>query len=554
MNTLHLLNRKIINKHHLILLILVLTINIASQTNIPLKVSNNDSGIMTVNKKLGNANIDTINVISPWTISGCIYRQDPTPPTDSELLIMASGKAVILDIELCTDPILDKLKNINPKLLIGIYFNPMETFVDPNLAGIPWKNSLRTDLIDNYDYPASQKSFFVYNPSHDQKIISTWGSNIESMWLMNLSNACPVINNIKYNDYFSTKVIERLKPYKNKIDFLLFDNGLRDIVWLGNSIYTITQGKIPPDIDWNNYNDWCNDPSGQLVDCGNHNTAIDISWRDGTSKILKNLKDSLATKIIVNQPNEFYGDFCDGKMFENIGSFSVPGPSNWNGGQALQNPKEMLDIVDILRGLKLNFNLVQSSNGQASPSTDSINETAIVMSLLYDNALFCFAHNSLVVPEIANKLIGQPKGETIEENGLMIREFENAYAVFDTDSVDKSFLSIIIPFYRGKIIMKTPNNIELNPNKYLHSFSLSQNYPNPWNPSTTINYSIAKAGSVRLTVFNAIGGKVAVLINEYKPAGNYSVQFNADTIPSGVYFYRLESGGYSDVKKLILLK
>ena len=85
-------------------------------------------------------------------------------------------------------------------------------------------------------------------------------------------------------------------------------------------------------------------------------------------------------------------------------------------------------------------------------------------------------------------------------------------------------------------------------------FVLSQNYPNPFNPSTTINYSLPKAGNVKLTVYNSIGSKVATIVNEYKPAGNYSIQFNGSNLASGIYLYRLESGDYSAVKKFVLLK
>jgi photosystem II stability/assembly factor-like uncharacterized protein len=85
-------------------------------------------------------------------------------------------------------------------------------------------------------------------------------------------------------------------------------------------------------------------------------------------------------------------------------------------------------------------------------------------------------------------------------------------------------------------------------------FNLSQNYPNPFNPATTINYSIPNAGQVKLIIYNAIGIKVADIVNEYKPAGNYSVKFNASNLASGIYFYRIESGHFSQIKKMILLK
>ena len=88
------------------------------------------------------------------------------------------------------------------------------------------------------------------------------------------------------------------------------------------------------------------------------------------------------------------------------------------------------------------------------------------------------------------------------------------------------------------------------PDKY----ALSQNYPNPFNPATTINYSIPNAGQVKITVYNAIGSKVATILNEYKQPGNYTVQFNATNLASGIYFYRIESGQFLQIKKMILLK
>jgi hypothetical protein len=94
------------------------------------------------------------------------------------------------------------------------------------------------------------------------------------------------------------------------------------------------------------------------------------------------------------------------------------------------------------------------------------------------------------------------------------------------------------------------NKLELNSN----SFTLEQNYPNPWNPTTTINYSLEKEGNVKLAVYNVIGSKVATIVNEYKQAGSYSVQFNGSNLASGIYLYRLESGIYSASKKFILLK
>jgi hypothetical protein len=88
----------------------------------------------------------------------------------------------------------------------------------------------------------------------------------------------------------------------------------------------------------------------------------------------------------------------------------------------------------------------------------------------------------------------------------------------------------------------------------VYEYSLGQNYPNPFNPTTTINYSITSKGNVSLKVYDMLGKEVAVIVNEVKEAGNYSVTFNASELPSGIYFYNLTSGNFIQSKKLILLK
>ena len=88
----------------------------------------------------------------------------------------------------------------------------------------------------------------------------------------------------------------------------------------------------------------------------------------------------------------------------------------------------------------------------------------------------------------------------------------------------------------------------------VNSFKLSQNYPNPFNPSTTIQYSIPGSGNVSLRIYNALGEVVADLVNEYQQPGIYKVNFNAEVLDSGIYFYKLNMNNYSSVKKMILIK
>jgi hypothetical protein len=95
----------------------------------------------------------------------------------------------------------------------------------------------------------------------------------------------------------------------------------------------------------------------------------------------------------------------------------------------------------------------------------------------------------------------------------------------------------------GEIVSQTPTN-----------FNLSQNYPNPFNPTTKISYALPKSGLVTLKVYDILGREAAMLVNEYKNAGNYTVDFSASNYTSGVYFYKLEVNGISEVKKMLLLK
>jgi len=86
------------------------------------------------------------------------------------------------------------------------------------------------------------------------------------------------------------------------------------------------------------------------------------------------------------------------------------------------------------------------------------------------------------------------------------------------------------------------------------SYSLAQNYPNPFNPVTKINFAIPKQGFVTLKVYDMLGREVTKLVNEVKQAGTYSVDFDATRLSSGVYFYKLEAGGFVDTKRMVLIK
>ncbi len=96
--------------------------------------------------------------------------------------------------------------------------------------------------------------------------------------------------------------------------------------------------------------------------------------------------------------------------------------------------------------------------------------------------------------------------------------------------------------------------VKVEDNEIPTEFSLSQNYPNPFNPSTTLKYSIPTSCQVKLQVLDILGREIVELVNEQKFAGTYEVKFTASNLPSGIYFYRLTAGSFTNTKKMILIK
>ena len=91
-------------------------------------------------------------------------------------------------------------------------------------------------------------------------------------------------------------------------------------------------------------------------------------------------------------------------------------------------------------------------------------------------------------------------------------------------------------------------------NSDLKSFVLYPNYPNPFNPITTIKYIIPVQSQVKVIIYNSIGEKVGEVFNGQLEEGYHEVKFNASTLPSGVYFYKMETKKYNQIKKMILLR
>ena len=114
-------------------------------------------------------------------------------------------------------------------------------------------------------------------------------------------------------------------------------------------------------------------------------------------------------------------------------------------------------------------------------------------------------------------------------------------------------ISVSGGFGNGSDLVSTAN--EIPENDLPDAFRLRQNYPNPFNPSTNISFDLPQTSNIKVEVFNSIGAKVALLAEGQKLAGSYTLRFNASSLASGMYFYRLiADGNVISTQKMLLIK
>jgi len=137
----------------------------------------------------------------------------------------------------------------------------------------------------------------------------------------------------------------------------------------------------------------------------------------------------------------------------------------------------------------------------------------------------------------------------ITQNGKMI-----SAQIINVNSKNYIMFDIVPDSGIVTIVREGVTDVSKNYNSLINSPFLSQNYPNPFNPVTTINYQISETSLVTLKIFDTIGREVTTLVNKQLLPGNYSVKFNGNSLPSGLYLYKLTTANYTSTKKLILLK
>ena len=141
-------------------------------------------------------------------------------------------------------------------------------------------------------------------------------------------------------------------------------------------------------------------------------------------------------------------------------------------------------------------------------------------------------------------------GEGIDEGYSILQTEDGGYIISgNTTSYGSGSYDIWVIKLSEDLI-----SVNKNPINLARKIQLEQNYANPFNPITTIEYSLPKSGEVTLIVYNLLGDEVARLVDGFQPAGEYNTTWNASNIASGIYFYRLKAGDFVQTRKMVLLK
>lgn len=149
-----------------------------------------------------------------------------------------------------------------------------------------------------------------------------------------------------------------------------------------------------------------------------------------------------------------------------------------------------------------------------------------------------------------------PQIITVDSINKAVPVGQNIFVTTRIEFSDVTGLITLLPSYEpGEIVIQSPTDAgDDNSSGLPRIFSVDQNFPNPFNPTTSLSFSLPKAGDVRVEVFNVLGQSVSLLADDRREAGVYSLSFNASSYPSGVYFYRVDYDGFSETRKMLLLK
>lgn len=226
--------------------------------------------------------------------------------------------------------------------------------------------------------------------------------------------------------------------------------------------------------------------------------------------------------------------------FRNQINIEVESQTIVNSGNQLPEPQEItfaaLDSVSAFQGMRVQLTNLTIVDESEWPTTEVNSGSGV-------NVRMVDANDDTVIVRIARNNTFYAAGSPVPTSPLIVKGTMGQF--FDDTQ--------IFPFFDGDVEESEPVSNEDELNTPL-SFKLNNNYPNPFNPTTNISYELPQTATVRVTVYDITGRKVAELNEGTKTAGYYTVAFDASGLASGMYMYRLEAGSFTAIKKMMLIK
>lgn len=280
--------------------------------------------------------------------------------------------------------------------------------------------------------------------------------------------------------------------------------------------------------------------NGNIIFAGTDNSGVHRSYDNGVNWFQAGLNNHTILSLATNGNNIYAG-------IVNYGLYiSTNDGSNWN--QTSVNNMSVVSIAvsenRIFAGTTSNGVYYSSNNGANWIQTSLDTVTQVTSIIVSGNNVFAGSFYSGFSVSNDNGVSWVQKNEGLPNNTSVRRLFiANNYIFAGTSGsgVFRRPLSEVI-------------GIHLISNQVPKEFSLSQNFPNPFNPSTNIRFKIAVTKSVELRVYDSQGKEIAQLYKGQLQPGTYEVNWNALDFPSGIYFYRLKAGAFSETKKMVLIK
>ena len=422
---------------------------------------------------------------------------------------------------------------------------------------------------DNIVLSGTRDGIYALDKSSDSVYYRSeglYGTTIKSIVVSSLSN--PIIFAVTEDQGIGKAYIYKLQ---------LGNNDWQKSFW-GRGVSKIKVSPFDPQIIIGGFNDW--------------DTGLNITTDSGESWQVKSTVGAINAVEFSNNNSSviFAGGLISLYKSYNLGNnwTQIALPSNYHAiDQIHVGQNDSIIFLGLDRGIDWDRvrTLLSSTNGGDTWFDHNIPSKSVLINHNSPNIILCGTSSGLlrssdsglnwIQINVANQSVNIHSINCYNDKIIFLATNQGVFysndkglswLILDKDLLhnnvlDLSFTEIPIPtiiigtqgggVYKKNIDDLTSVDDLVNKNNY---YKLSNNFPNPFNPSTKITYAIPQSSFIFLIVYDVLGNEIAKLVNEEKPAGNYEVEFDGTGLSSGIYFYRLQAGDYVETKKMVLIR